>query len=262
MHERTLKDNTTRSPLGCLLDELRHLMCPRGQDGEIFERTHLRLQFGEVAACECLDDALCRTPEGTEVFVQPIRVVVGVESVQAVVLDGIESGVLREQLFVLLVEGKLTGKEEALVIWIVSPQPTEAVLELSQSLLHLLALLQHPHVLIQEVPYVLCLLTTRQEEILQRGRLHMCLSVERHFGGAVAWREEAEDLGLRLACPIDEIKCFHLMDPGEVLVGSYLPREEYPSILVEESEEDGLPSDALRVVLEISISSIHPLAES
>jgi hypothetical protein len=130
-----------------------------------------------MGACECPYHALCRTSEGTEVFVQPVWVIVRVQTVQAVILDGVESGILREQLLVLLVEGELAGEEEALVEGIISSQPTEAVFELSQSLLHLLALLQHPHVLIQEVPDVLCLLPTRQEEVLQGRRLHMCLPV-------------------------------------------------------------------------------------
>lgn len=116
-------------------------MCLGGQNGEILERPHLCLQFGEVGACECLDNTLGRTFEGGEVFMESIGIVVGVERVETVVLDGIESGVLCEQLLVLLMEGELAGQEEAFVIWVISPQPTEGVFQLFHPLLHLLALL-------------------------------------------------------------------------------------------------------------------------
>jgi hypothetical protein len=51
------------------------------------------------------------------------------------------------------------------------------------------------------------------------------------------------------------------MDPREVLMSCYFACEEHSSILVEESKENSLSSDALRVVLQVAVSPLHPLIE-
>lgn len=179
MNERSLKDHTSLSAFGCLTDKISNFLRV-GQDREILERPQLSLQLSEMRSCQGLDDTAGRGLEGGEVFMESIGVILCVEGVESIMLECGKSGVLRGdglcELLHFAGECELAGEEEALIIGVISMQPIIAVLELPQPILRLPAFLHHPHVLLQEVLHVLRLLTTRQEEVLQRGRLHVALA--------------------------------------------------------------------------------------